>query len=129
MPGTRSFAAGRFALELDGVSCGFLKAADGGDLSADVISEPGGPAGFAKKHIGQPKYEDFELQAGFDLAKPLRLDRRDVEPQAAAQERRDRQHRRQPEVGLGASVRERGAKRSDDPRARLFLQGAGDTSR
>ena len=71
MPGTRSFAAGRFALELDGVSCGFLKAADGGDLSADVISEPGGPAGFAKKHIGQPKYEDFELQAGFDLAKPF----------------------------------------------------------
>jgi hypothetical protein len=53
------------------VTCGFLAAADGGDISADVISEPSGPAGFVKKHIGQPKYEDFELQAGFELAKPF----------------------------------------------------------
>lgn len=69
MPGTRSFAAGNFALQLDGVSCGFLKAVDGGDISADVISEPAGPSGLVKKHIGQPKYEDFELQVGFELAK------------------------------------------------------------
>ena len=71
MPGTRSSAAGHFELQLDGVPCGFLKAFDGGDISADVISEPTGPAAFVKKHVGQPKYEDFELQLGFDLAKPF----------------------------------------------------------
>ena len=125
MPGTRSFAAGRFALQLDGVSCGFLAAADGGDISADVISEPSGPSGFVKKHIGQPKYEDFELQAGFDLASPSTTGYRGVEPQAPAQERRDRQHRRQPEAGLGAAVRERAAQRSDDPRTRWVIQGGG----
>jgi hypothetical protein len=71
MPGTRSSVAGHFELQLDGVPCGFLKAFDGGDISADVISEPTGPAAFVKKHVGPPKYEDFELQLGFDLAKPL----------------------------------------------------------
>lgn len=71
MPGTRSFAAGNFALQLDGAPCGFLNAVSGGDISADVISEATGPSAFVKKHIGQPKYEDFELQAGFAMAKPF----------------------------------------------------------
>jgi phage tail-like protein len=71
VPGTRSFAAGRFAFQLDGVLCGFLNAVNGGDISAEVITEPAGPAGFAKKHIGQPKYEEFEVQLGFAMAKEL----------------------------------------------------------
>jgi phage tail-like protein len=71
MPGTRSFATGSFALHLDGVSCGFLKAVDGGDISAEVISEPQGSAQFIKKHIGPPKYEDFQLQFGFGMSKVL----------------------------------------------------------
>jgi hypothetical protein len=68
MPGTRSFAAGNFALQLEGVSCGFLKAVDGGDISAEVISEPMGSSTFVTKHIGPPKYEDFEVQVGFGMA-------------------------------------------------------------
>jgi hypothetical protein len=36
-----------------------------------VISEPAGAAGFVKKHVGQPRYEDFELEAGFAMAKPF----------------------------------------------------------
>lgn len=69
MPGTRSFAAGNFALQLEGVSCGFLKAVDGGDISAEVISEPMGSSTFVTKHIGPPKYEDFEVQVGFGMAR------------------------------------------------------------
>jgi phage tail-like protein len=65
MPGSR-FAAGRFALELDGTMCGFLKSVEGGGITADVIVERPGTATFPKKHIGAPKYE--ELVLGVDLS-------------------------------------------------------------
>jgi phage tail-like protein len=68
MPGTRSFATRNSALQLDGVSSGFVKAVAGGDISAEVISEPMGSYAFVKKHIGPPKYEDFELQVGFGMS-------------------------------------------------------------
>lgn len=72
MPATpRSYIAGKFALELEGVSAGFLKSVQGGGISADVITEPSGPEYFARKHIGQPKYEEFELQLGFNLGAGL----------------------------------------------------------
>jgi phage tail-like protein len=65
MAGTR-FAAGRFALELDGTMCGFLKSVEGGAISAEVIVEALGTSTFPKKHIGPPKYE--ELVLGLDLS-------------------------------------------------------------
>jgi len=69
MATARTFAPDRFALTLDGVTCGFLDAAAGGDVSADVIEEPVAPQQFfARKHIGQPKYEDFVLQIGLSMA-------------------------------------------------------------
>ena len=71
MPGTRSFVAGRFAFQLDGQACGFLNSVRGGAVSADVITEPAARSGFAKKHIGPPKYEEFEVQFGFAMAKEL----------------------------------------------------------
>jgi hypothetical protein len=56
-------------LTLDGVACGFLNAVAGGDVSADVIEEAVAPPDFfARKHIGQPKYEDFVLQMGLSMA-------------------------------------------------------------
>jgi phage tail-like protein len=68
MAGTRSFTAGNFFFNLDGVKCGFLKAVDGGGISADVIGEKAGPDFFVKKHIGQPKYEDVVITFGFEMA-------------------------------------------------------------
>jgi phage tail-like protein len=65
MAGSR-FAAGRFALELDGTMCGFLKSVEGGAITADVIVEEPGTATFPKKHIGTPRYE--ELVLGVDLS-------------------------------------------------------------
>jgi phage tail-like protein len=71
MPGTRSFVAGRFAFQLDGQVCGFLNSVRGGNVSADVITEPADRSGFAKKHIGLPKYEEFAVQFGFAMANEL----------------------------------------------------------
>jgi hypothetical protein len=68
---SRTYVSGNFFLTLEGASCGFVKSVDGGAISAEVISEPIGPAGFAKKHVGQPKYEEFTLQVGFSMASPV----------------------------------------------------------
>lgn len=68
MPENRSFAAGSFALELGGAKCGFAKSFRGGGAVAEVISESVGSDYFVKKHIGQPKYEDIELQIGLGMA-------------------------------------------------------------
>ncbi|MGZ4354398.1 MAG: phage tail protein [Gaiellaceae bacterium] len=71
MPGVRSYAVENFMLTLDGVQCGFVKSVGGGDVSAEVIQEPVGPSYFVKKHIGQPKYEDFTAQIGFGMAQAV----------------------------------------------------------
>lgn len=60
--GTRTFAAASVALELESVSQGFLKSADGADTFADVIVAADGT-----KHIGSPKVDDLKIVAGFGL--------------------------------------------------------------
>ena len=71
MAGTRSYVSGNFMFNLQGVKCGFLKAVDGGAISAEVIEEKVGPDFFVKKHIGQPKYEDIELTIGFEMVQDV----------------------------------------------------------
>jgi hypothetical protein len=63
----RTYVSGNYFLTLGGVKCGLLKAVDGGAISAEVIHEPAGPSFFVKKHIGQPKYQEFTLQADFSM--------------------------------------------------------------
>ena len=65
----RTYVTGNLFLTLDGVKCGFVKSVDGGGISAEVINESAGPAYFTRKHIGQPKYEDFTMQVGFGMTK------------------------------------------------------------
>ena len=70
MPGARAFSGGRFALELDGVVCGFLEAVSGGAIAAEVLTTPGaGPAD--EKHLGQVRYEDLELQLDLSFDKAV----------------------------------------------------------
>ncbi len=69
--GTRSYIAGNFFLTLDGSNVGFIKAIDGGYITADVIDQSFGPSGFTKKHIGSPKYEEFSIQFGFAMNKAI----------------------------------------------------------
>lgn len=70
-PAIRSYVAGNFSLVLDDIKCGFIKSVDGGGITAEVISEAVGPSYYVKKHIGQPKYEDFLLQIGLAMGKPV----------------------------------------------------------
>ena len=83
MAGTRSYVSGNFMFNLDGVKCGFVKSVEGGDVTAEVVEEKQGPDKFTKKHIGQPKYEDFDAEHRLrDGAERLRLDRRVVGDEA-----------------------------------------------
>ena len=65
------FAAGSFALDLDGTMCGFLKAVEGGAITADVVAEPIGSTYFAKKHIGAPRYEELTLKLDLSLERAV----------------------------------------------------------
>jgi hypothetical protein len=67
----RSYVPGNYFLILDGVKCGYVKSVEGGGIFAEVINEPAGPTYFVKKHIGQPKYEEFEVQVGFSMTKKV----------------------------------------------------------
>ena len=66
----RSYTAGKFAIELDGVMAGWVQSADGGSAVADVVVEKLGPAAAtAKKHIGNVKYEDIAITCGTGMSK------------------------------------------------------------
>lgn len=67
-PISKTVTASKFALELDGSTQGFVKAVAGGAIFADVITESGATY-YRKKHIGTPKYEDFELQIDLSMSK------------------------------------------------------------
>jgi len=60
----RSYTAGRFALDIDGVSCGRVAGVDGGYLEGDVALDPVGSDGIQRKHLAGVKYEDITVQAG-----------------------------------------------------------------
>jgi hypothetical protein len=70
-PDRRSYTAGSFFFNLEGVKCGFIKSVEGGGISAEVINEPSGPEYYVRKHIGQPKYEDFGLQIDLSMDKSV----------------------------------------------------------
>jgi hypothetical protein len=63
----RRFRPGVFALTLEGASAGFLKAIDGGDAYAEVVTIQQGSGGFPLKSIANVKYDDFAVQLGFGM--------------------------------------------------------------
>ena len=65
----RSYVAGRFALEIDGIAAGWMKSAEGGHATSDVVTEDIGGTLFAKKHIAGVKYEDFSINCGTGMSK------------------------------------------------------------
>lgn len=67
--GGTTFVDGVFAFTIDGAAAGFSRGVDGGAIAGEVIVEPVGPDGIARKHIGNVKYEDFAIQAGFGMSK------------------------------------------------------------
>jgi hypothetical protein len=64
----RSYGAGKFALEIDGVHAGWLESVDGGDATADVVLSQMGP-GNIQKHLARLKYNDIVLTCGCGMSK------------------------------------------------------------
>ncbi len=67
----RTAVAERYALTLDGAQIGFLQSVEGGNATAEVVSEAAGPSYFVKKHLGPLKYEDFVAQIDLSQGKPV----------------------------------------------------------
>lgn len=65
----RPAAAGRFAIDLDGIFGGFLYSVEGGHATADVVVEELGPDNVQRKHLGNVKYEDISFQCGAAMSK------------------------------------------------------------
>ena len=64
---SRTYTAGNFALELNGTIAGFVRKAQGGNISADVVAQNVGTDYFRKKHISNIRYEDFEVDIDLSL--------------------------------------------------------------
>jgi hypothetical protein len=62
-------ARDRFVLVLEGVVCGLVTSAEGGDISAPVIREAGGA--FVRKHLGDPVTEPIHLSVELSLQKTV----------------------------------------------------------
>jgi phage tail-like protein len=65
----RGYAAGKYALELDGIMAGWLYSVEGGHATSDVVNEKIGPNNLRKKPIGNVKYEDITLACGTGMSK------------------------------------------------------------
>jgi len=65
----RAYAAGKYAIEVDGVNAGWLHSTEGGDATADVTVEKLGVDHVAKKHISNVKYEDIKMVFGTGMSK------------------------------------------------------------
>jgi hypothetical protein len=73
MPGRREFAASNVFLTLDDVKCGPVKAAEGGFVSGDVVTDAGGSGSgdIVKKRIGAVRYEPFVIEVGLSMKAPV----------------------------------------------------------
>ena len=67
--GLSSRATAKYGLELDGSFAGWLQTTDGGNATADVVTEKLGPDGIAKKHLAGVKYEDITVNCGTGMSK------------------------------------------------------------
>jgi phage tail-like protein len=69
MSNHRSYTAGRYALELDNVSAGWVYSVEGGNRVGDVVVEKMSGVQLQKKHIGALKYEDISVTCGIGMSK------------------------------------------------------------
>jgi hypothetical protein len=67
----RAYVAGRYSLELDAFTAGWVESAEGGAAMADVIEEKAIPYHIVRKHIAGLKYEDITVNCGTGMSKAL----------------------------------------------------------
>jgi hypothetical protein len=61
---TRSYTAGRLALELDGQFAGWLKSFSGGEVASEVVAPGPATVNAIQKHLTGVKHQDFVLTFG-----------------------------------------------------------------
>ena len=66
----RSYVGGRFGLEIDKTYCGAISQFEGGNFTADVVSERPGTDRIPRKHLGTPRIEPITVETGLDMGKP-----------------------------------------------------------
>ncbi len=64
----RGSTGDKHALELDGVVVGWLESVEGGDATADVVTERVGPDHVQRKHLAGVKYEDVTVTCGAGMS-------------------------------------------------------------
>lgn len=67
--GSRGYVAGKYGLELDGVSAGWIWSVEGGHATSDVVTETQREPALIHKHIGGVKYEDITMTLGAGMSK------------------------------------------------------------
>ena len=67
----RTYAAGVYGLELDGQFVGPLTGFLGGNVTADVVSEPAGQDLIQRKHPGPARAEPVTIECGLPMARPF----------------------------------------------------------
>jgi T4-like virus tail tube protein gp19 len=65
----RTYAAGKFGLDLNGMFAGWVSSASGGDLNADVVVSNLGPDNIKQKHLAAPKYSNITIKCGTGMSK------------------------------------------------------------
>jgi hypothetical protein len=65
----RAFTAGKWGCQLDGCDAGWLISWEGGQMTAEVITEKIAGSNTQAKHLGPPKCEDGKLTCGTGMSK------------------------------------------------------------
>ena len=65
----RGYTAGRYAIDIGGVTAGWCMSAEGGTATSDVVTEKLGPDHIAHKHLAGVKYDDITINCNAGMAK------------------------------------------------------------
>src|SRR5712691_13068046 len=65
----RSYVGGRFGLEIDKTYCGTVNQFEGGNFTADIVSERQGQDRIPRKRLGTPRIEPITVETGLDMDK------------------------------------------------------------
>ena len=65
----RSYTAGRFALDVDGMIAGYVKSVTGGNIKGEVAVHQLGPDNVQKKHLATITHEPFTVEVGMGMSR------------------------------------------------------------
>lgn len=66
---SRTYAVGRWALDIDGTKVGFLQSCEGGQATAELVEHKGGAMPYNKKNITTIKYAPLKFKAGAGMGR------------------------------------------------------------